>query len=399
MNVKNLTSTEQNKILLYGDMELRNYRSQILIKYLQDSGYAVLRLDPRSKQSQYKQHMKYLPKIKFLLAATFCWTELLIKAAIVDIIYMPPLNTLFIKSGVWVSKFFNKKLIVEIHTLLYDTHVRDRKKIKDGSREAQEMIEKDILALTKSDCIIYATDRELNYWEKLLNVKVNPQKIFKAPLFNASPLVSTRNFMQDGGLKICWWGTFIPLHGLDDILKALKILQKQDLQFTCNLFGIDNDFFGKYIEKIQLEQLGANIFLKKDLSFADDSLPNYLVDNCDLALGIFGNTDKAYHAIPNKLIEALSMRIPTLTMNSPALTEFFNPETDLWVCEPSPESIAEAILKITNGAAYPVDWEQTRQKVLNTFSMTQYQEVVSQVLAKVKNDCIPENYSRETLLS
>jgi glycosyltransferase involved in cell wall biosynthesis len=399
MNTKTLTSTEQNKILLYGDMELRNYRSQILIKYLQDSGYAVLRLEPRSKQSKYKQQMKYLPKIKFMLATAFCWIELLIKAAIADIIYIPPLNTFFIKSAIWVSKFFNKKLIVEIHTLLYDTHVRDRKKIKDGSREARKIIEKDILSLTKSDCIIYASERELNYWEKLLNIKADAQKIFKAPLFSASLLVSTRSFMQDGRLQICWWGTFIPLHGLAEILAALKILQKQDLPFTCNLFGIDNDFFVKYIEKIQLEQLGANVFLRKDLSFADDSLPNYLVDNCDLALGIFGNTDKAYHAIPNKLIEALSMRIPTLTMNSPALTEFFNPETDLWVCEPSPESIAEAILKITNGAAYPVDWEQTRQKVLNTFSMTQYQEVVSQVLAKVKNDCIPENYTRETLLS
>mgnify|MGYP002777002880 CR=1 FL=1 len=399
MNIKTLTSTEQNKILLYGDMELRNYRSQTLIKYLQDSGYAVLRLDPRYKQSKYKQQMKYLPKIKFMLAAAFCWIELLSKAAIADVIYMPPLNTLFIKSGIWIATFFNKKLIIEIHTLLYDTHVRDRKKIKDGSREAQRMIEKDILALTKPDCIIYASDRELNYWEKLLDIKVDRQKIFKSPLFNASPLVSTRSFMQDGGLKICWWGTFIPLHGLDDILKALKILQKQELQFTCNLFGIDNDFFGTYIEKIQLEQLETNVFLRKDLSFANDSLPKYLVDNCDLALGIFGNTDKAYHAIPNKLIEALSMRIPTLTMNSPALTEFFNPETDLWVCQPSPESIAESILKIANGAAYPVDWEQTRQKVLNTFSMTQYQEVVSQVLARVKNDCVPENYARETLLS
>ena len=397
--MKAVNPKEQNKILLYGDMEPRNYRSQILIKYLQDSGYAVLRLDPRAKQSKYKQQMKYLPKIKFILANTFCWIELLIKAATVDIIYMPPLNTFFIRSAIRVSTFFNKKLIVEMHTLLYDTHVRDRKKIKDGCREAQQMIEKDILVITKSDYIIYASDRELNYWEKLLNIKVDTQKIFKSPLFNATPLISTRNFMQDGGLKICWWGTFIPLHGLDNILAALKILQKRDLQFTCNLFGIDNDLFAKYSEKIRLERLEANVFLRKDLSFADDSLPNYLVNNCDLALGIFGNTDKAYNAIPNKLIEALSMRIPTLTMNSPALTEFFNPETDLWVCEPSPEAIAESILEIANGAAYPVDWEQTRQKVLNTFSMTQYQEAVSKVLARVKNDYISGNYVGETLLS
>jgi len=38
--------------------------------------------------------------------------------------------------------------------------------------------------------------------------------------------------MQDGVLRICWWGTFIPLHGLDNILQALKILKEQDLIYV-----------------------------------------------------------------------------------------------------------------------------------------------------------------------
>jgi len=40
--------------------------------------------------------------------------------------------------------------------------------------------------------------------------------------------------MQDGVLRICWWGTFIPLHGLDNILQALKILKEQvNLRAIC----------------------------------------------------------------------------------------------------------------------------------------------------------------------
>jgi len=77
-------------------------------------------------------------------------------------------------------------------------------------------------------------------------------------------------------------------------------------------------------------------------------------------MGIFGDTDKARYAVPNKLI-TLQWRA-LLNYEFSWLARIFNPETDLWTCEPSPKSIAETILTITGGVAYPVDWKQTRQK-------------------------------------
>ena len=152
------------------------------------------------------------------------------------------------------------------------------------------------------------------------------------------------------------------------------------------MFGINNYEYSVYAEKIRIAQLDSFVFLRKDLNFYDESLPQYLVENCDLALGIFGNTDKAHNTFPTKLVESLSMGIPTLTMNSLALQEFLNPETDLWTCEPSSQAIAESILTIASGTAYPVDWKQTRQKVLDTFSVNRYQEVVSKVLEQASQD-------------
>ena len=99
------------------------------------------------------------------------------------------------------------------------------------------------------------------------------------------------------------------------------------------------------------------------MSFFDGKLPEYLIDNCDLALGIFGETLKAERAIPNKVVEALSMGIPTLTRHSPALNEFFDIELDLWTCEPSPDAIADAILKIYLQSLYPVSWQSTLNQV------------------------------------
>jgi glycosyltransferase involved in cell wall biosynthesis len=384
-----LTNKRATKVLVYGNV-FRDYRSQSLVKILLDSGYHISLICPDFYLT------KTFPGFKFLYLV-----ELLIKAYFADVVYLAPMNTQFIKSAIWAVKTFRKQLIVEMYISIYDTFVRDKKilkgkQIEPGSRQAKSMLAKDLLALTESDFIIHTASHELTYWEKLLKIEIAKEKIFIAPNSNVSQLVHNRKNSDDGNLKICWWGTFIPLHGLENILQAMKILQTNKLKFSCNLFGVDNDSFIQYAEKIKLEQLEDCVFLRKDLSFTDNSLPKYLINNCDLALGIFGNTDKAYNAVPNKLIEALSMGIPTLTMNSPALSEFFEPEKDLWTCEPDPESIAESILAIAKGKAIAVNWEQTRQKVLNTFSVTRYQEIVEKVLAQATDDfCTGENANGE----
>ena len=381
-----ITNPKNFKVLLYGNFFNRDYRSKILIKFLQDSEYCLTQVFPGFYRT--KEIDRFFTIEKFLII--FCWIELFVKAAFTNIIYVTPMNSRFIKSAIWASKTFDKKLVVEMYISQYDTLVKDRELVKDGTRQAREWMKKDILALTKSHYIIHTASHELTYWEEILGINIDRDKVFIAPICNVSTLIKQKSFMQDGVLKICWWGTFIPLHGLDNIIQAMIILHKQKVRFTCSLFGVDNNFFYSYLEKIKLYKLEEHVFLRKDLSFADDSLPKYLVDNCDLALGIFGNTDKAHNVVPNKLVEALSMKIPTLTMNSPALREFFNPETDFWTCEPSPDSIAESILTIVSGAAYPVDWEQTRQKVLGRFSVAQYQEVVSKVLRRVTDDLTKE---------
>ena len=377
------------KVLLYGNISARDYRSRLLFNFLLNSrSYCVSQVFPAFYNT--KPFIPFLKITKYLkILILLYWLELLYKAAAADVIYLLPMNNNFIKSAIWAKSFFKKKLVTEMYISLYDTSVRDRNRLKIESKEAKIAIEKDRLALTGSDYIIPTSTHELSYWGEILDINVEQNKVFVAPVCNISPLVLKRNWRQDGILKICWWGSFIPLHGLDSIFRALKILQQNKLQFTCDLFGVDNDSFPQYAEKLRSHQL-CHVELRKDLSFTDGSLPNYLINNCDLALGIFGNTDKALHAVPNKLIEALAMGIPTLTMNSPALWEFFNPETDLWTCEPLAESIAESILQIASGTAHPVNWEQTRQKVLQTFSIARYQEVVKQVLERATNNFLIE---------
>ncbi|MGV2829132.1 glycosyltransferase [Myxosarcina sp. GI1(2024)] len=375
-----LSKPKKIKVLLYGNI-YRDYRSQILTKLLFDSGHHISLVCP-----DFYLNPRLAKIASDKLSALFSLVELWLKAAFTDVIYLPPMNSRFIKSAVWAAKVFQKKLIVEMYISIYDTFVGDGKPLKGKaimpeSRQAKAMLEKDRLALTQADYIIHTSRHELAYWEKIFEIEIERHKVFIAPNCNVASVVHHRKFKPDGVLNICWWGTFIPLHGLDNILQALEILSGK-CEFVCNLFGVDNGSFATYASKIRQAGLEKYVDLRKDLIFADDSLPNYLVEHCDLALGIFGDTDKAYNTVPNKLIEALSMGIPTLTMNSPALKEFFEPATDLWTCDTSPKAIASSIEAIANGSAFPVDWERTRQKVLSTFSTIHYREVVCKVLER-----------------
>jgi len=81
-----------------------------------------------------KHAQNFIEQIKILVR--LCWIELFIKV-FADIIYLPPMNAKLIKSAILVSRLFNKKLVVEMYISLYDTYVRDRKLIKDGSKEAR----------------------------------------------------------------------------------------------------------------------------------------------------------------------------------------------------------------------------------------------------------------------
>lgn len=388
-------SKKRLKILVYGNM-YGAYRSENLIKYLLDSGYRISLIIP---EFYFERGVKkdFISKILRTLFSVYYWVELFIKAALADVVYLLPMNVELVRSALWAARLLNAKLVVEVYASLYDTAVKDQQTVPADSPEAARLRQKDILALTQSDYIIDIAEYELRYWENMLGIKINFDKCLIAPLFSdvSVPSVAKIRLGDRGSLipaepiTLCWWGTFIPLHGLDNILQAMQLLKQWNVAYQCYLFGVpptgQQQIFEDYKQKIERSDLSDQVRLRQDLRFVDNSLPHFLNEHCDLALGIFGNTDKARAAVPNKLVEALTLGLPTLTMDSPALKEFFNPE-DFWTCEPAGESIAKAIAAIVNGQAHPVDWSQTQKKVGEVFNLQRYQTVISQVMTQIEKD-------------
>ncbi len=372
------------KILLYGNF-FGAYRSENLLKYLLDEGYRTAVISP---EFYYERGEKkdLLTKIIRAIFSGYYVVELFIKTALADVVYLLPLNSSLIRPVVWASRLFKTKLVVEMYVSAYDTLVREKQEVSADSATGRKLWRDDVLALSAADHIVHLARYELSYWQKIFDITLKEEKIAIAPLFCEPGLTKFQHRVKrdDGYLRICWWGTLIPSHGISIILAALHQLHIAGVDFSCQLFGAPpkgrESLMKTYQAEIDTLGLSDRVFLRQDLRFSDDSLPLYLIDNCDLALGIFGDTDKARSGIPNKLIEALILGLPSLTMDTSALKEFFDPEIDFWTCPATPDHIADAISHIATQTAQPIDWSKSREKVLNTFSLNRYHQTIKQVM-------------------
>ena len=385
-------------IVLFGGLWAPN-RCEHLTEFLIASGYYVSGVFTDFYVTR-KHHRNLIARvINRLTFKLLPLVELFFKASFADVIYILPSNVSLINQAIMVSRIFKNKIILELYDSMY-THYMENKGSTSIDKQAIEKVKEDNvdlnprnekLAIKEADYIIHIAGYELDFLSKVLEINIPIDKVFIAPIFCPPRPHHSRLFMADGVFRICWWGSFLPLHGLDYILDALQILKHQDINFECDLFGAYSAgsrayFFEKYKQKIAQEGLNSHVKLRRDLTFSDGKLPEYLRQNCDLALGVFGETLKAESSVPNKLVEALSMGIPTLTRSSPALTEFFDVDADLWTCQPSPEAIAEALRQISHQEARTIDWMRTQEKVLRQFSVDNYKTVVGRVLEQVRRD-------------
>lgn len=115
----------------------------------------------------------------------------------------------------------------------------------------------------------------------------------------------------------------------------------------------ENSFI-KYSNLIRSLNLSTTISIRTDLDFRSNTLPNFLVEHCDIALGVFGTSNKAKNVMLNKIVEALCLRVPIITMNNTAISELLRPGIDLITCDNTPGKLAKCILDASAGN-YPLN--------------------------------------------
>lgn len=163
---------------------------------------------------------------------------------------------------------------------------------------------------------------------------------------NDSPIESE----PSSPLSVLFYGTFLPLHGIDILLRACKLLEEYDIEFR--IIGGQGKSLQRF-EKLKGDLQLHNVRHDRWVDF--DKLQSVEIPNADLCLGgPFGGTSQARRVITGKSFQFLSQGKPTVIGRIDDDAGFRDKENCFLVEQSNPESLAQAILwALDNRARLP----------------------------------------------
>lgn len=323
-----------------------SYRAQNLIKVLSDcnipfrifSGYGMAN----------KASMMVIRKTSGII-----WQLLLLPLRVIAIakcshLFVLPMNfSLVTCFELFLARLFKKKVIVDYYIGCYDSLVNDRKLVGSDSFKARWLLFKDRYILKSGTKVIFLNNAESKFYQGVAGVNIPASKVTILPLcvdYRKEMFAKSRCRNDDGDFNVCWWGTYIPLHGLDKVIDAFRLIE--DSSIKLHIFGNSDVASIPYQEKIDSWGLQERVFIRNDVTFNNGELGRVLIEECDLALGNFGDSEKAKTVLVNKVVDALSLSVPCLTQQTMASVEFLTDNESIKYCQATPADIASAIIDL-----------------------------------------------------
>ena len=198
---------------------------------------------------------------------------------------------------------------------LYEAGVIERRRYAPDEYAGRKLFFLDRAAGRLADVILTGTSayREclsMDYGIPMKKILLTPlgvnDKIFRPGLEQSS---------SGENLTVLYHGSFIPNHGVDNIIKAAAEVGLGS-RFTFHFVG---DGEGKQQAMDLSERLGlSNTRFSSKVPL--EMLSAYIA-NADIILGIFGDTPQANKAMANKVLEGLAMRKPVITGDTLSIRE------------------------------------------------------------------------------
>jgi glycosyltransferase involved in cell wall biosynthesis len=248
----------------------------------------------------------------------------------------------FSKNQFFKNFFKRDKLINDFFISNYDTYVFDRKKITNKNPRAWWKYFQDWFNFKFSKYLISDTMAHFKYWETLFG-KFTGKHFVLPVLADTSIYYPSKKEINNEKIKILFYGSFIPLHGIDVILNAFSLMEKNNISFEANVIGKGQMYseMKKLHNDLNLKQVSMNGEVINENQLSD------MIREHDIILGIFGESEKAKSVIPNKVYQSTACKKCTVTMKSDVLKEFYN-EEDLITCNNNPESLANVLIDLIN---------------------------------------------------
>jgi len=263
---------------------------------------------------------------------------------------------------------------------LFETLVVDRRYYSICSNVAKFLHELDRLAFRWSNIILSDTETHARYYSKEFGV---PMDKFHTVYIGTDDSVfyPRPRRATSSSFKVGFWGGFIPLQGVEVIIGSAEVLRREkDVEFVLMGTGQTLNAMKSIAKARNLENVK---FIEKWQPYED--LPK-AISEFDVCLGIFGLGSKTQNVVPNKVFEALAMRMPIITCDTSASREILRDRENGLLTPPGDSvSLAEAIMELKSD-------EQLKHRIAangyELFKSRLSPEAVGKRLMFILNKCV-----------
>ena len=280
----------------------------------------------------------------------------------------------------WIVRLitFGKMLILDHMMSPYDSLLNEKKIVKKGGLIDRFIYFYEKSILRHADVILTDTDLHKTYFTS--QFAVNAEKIHSIPVGTDEDVFKSVPFISYKGKKdffnVLFYGSFLPLHGIDIILAAADLLQDKPISFI--IIGGKGKALRDFNE--MKKRLGLNnIIHKKWASY--EQLPD-VIQKANVCLGgPFGNTGQAHRVITGKTFQFLAMGKPAIVGKIEHDYGFRNKENCLLVSQGNEKNLAEAILWCSeNQDKLPVIGSKGLKLYRNNFSTDSIRKIFREIL-------------------
>ncbi len=327
----------------YSDDDLYQ-RNRTLVKIFAELSQETIYLRPASQGSGhgFSSGKSAFTRLKEILSDVFAlWKQrsLLRNCDTVFVPYPAYLDVL----ALWVSGYSREKLvIVDAFLELHSTVVEDRKLIPSRSLRARLLKSFQKFTLGKADLVLIDTSEQAALMSKQLSgtgthVAAVPVGIDES-IWTEIPCPDVTD-----RLSVLFWGTFIPLHGVEHIVAAARILESRGVDVDFQLIG-DGQEAQKISSMLSESMLRS---LRWERRLVDTATLREAVTNAHIVLGIFGESAKSASVIPYKVHQSLASGRPTITREGPAMASLGSERQGLILCPPGDPIALAALIEDT----------------------------------------------------
>ena len=380
--------TNTRRVALFGSFDPTFLRTRQLTELLALSGCTVCDIGNRGLAQDRVALANKSPVSHLVLAIRLAWLNTssslhLLKTNDLEAILVPYPGWMDLPWAAAVARRHRIPLVFDQFISLHDTVVDDRNIVRAESLSAKLLRALEAKMLRHADLILVDTEEQADHYARKFNVERD--RFVEIPLSTVDPMVvrpsapysisddtvdncdSPRNVNdtnQLDNLNVLYFGTYIPLHGVDVILKAAALCSNLSIQFQL---------IGNGQERPRMLSLADDLNLGNvefyDFSGVEDLAQR--IGKANVCLGVFSTSGKALRVVPTKVYESLAAGKAIVSADCASARRLLSGAGITFVTPGDPHALAAALAELsTNRSRIAQMQTQSRDTFDARFSMT-----------------------------